>query len=170
MLNAIGFGAAGIRAGSLVATAQSVAMGGAGALTGVASGAALAAVALPVALTGAVMGNEYSSAQQNTLGDGDRPEALAGAARDNPWVLIWENWWHGVHFRLFNTRDEALAVSAGGLKIRRMIVCLDPDGNDVVNEHGQRNPWQEVDFQGENVLVDNTLRNRLRGWLNEFAA
>ena len=60
----------------------------------------------------------------------------------------------------------AHAASAGGRNIRRMIVKLTKKGAEqVTNEHGQTNPWHEVDFQGSNVLVDNSLRRFLAPFL-----
>ena len=164
MLAATGFGHAGIRAGSLAAACQSAAMGGAVAAPLVVVAASVAGAAVAVA----AVASEYSQAQRNDLGEGADVGVLAEARQKTPWVLVWENWWHGRFFQVFSSHKDALIRSKSGGKLRRMIVKLDENGFGIANEHGQQNPWTENDFHGENAWVDNGLRNALRRWLEEM--
>jgi hypothetical protein len=165
-MEALGFTALGIRAGSLVASMQSIAMGGAFFWPlGTVVAASVSAATTIVTAAGFIF-FEYEQAQDNTLGASDTVEALLKARDKCGWVLVWENWGHGVFFRTFDTREEAVDCSRGGLKLRRMIVKLTADGAMVENEHKQLNPWVEHHFGGQNVLVDNNLRSKLRKMLS----
>ena len=155
MLHTLGFGHIGIRAGSLAATLQSAGVVGVGMTS-----AATVATSAALLATGAVL-YEYTDAQEHTLGPGEseiRDEA-------KPWILVWENWSHGVFFKSFESKESALACMTGGRKLRRMLVCLTPDDTMVKNEHGNLNPWVEHEFQGMNAFADNTMRRRLRDLL-----
>ena len=153
-------------AGGWWSLAQAAAMGnGASALALCSSvGVAAASVALPVAM--AATFGEYAMAQTHTLDQAQPPTDPRSAT---PWILVWHNWIHGVHIRRFETLEGALECSRGGRRLRRMIVLVDPDGKEATNEHGQTNPWREVLFQGENVLVDNAMRRELRERLSSHA-
>ena len=153
----LGLSVQGPVAGGLWSLAQSAAMGNTASALAFGSSVvtAAAAAAIPVAAVATV--GEYMNAQTHTL-DQTQPSESA----DGDWVLVWHNWVHGVHTRRFETLEGALECSKGGKRLRRMVVCLTSDDNEVVNEHGQANPWHEVCFQGENVLVDNAMRRALR--------
>jgi hypothetical protein len=164
MLGAAGFAAGGIRAGSLAAALQSAGAGGVALAPVVVTASTVLLAGFAVA-TGVVVVDEYVRAQENTLGRGDPADAIAGGRATRPWVIVWENWGHGVFFRAFASREEASSCAAGGATIRRMIVRLTSDGREIENAHGQRNPWTEDTFLGSNPLADNTLRRRLRSIL-----
>lgn len=114
-------------------------------------------------VAGHQMYSQYRQDQDHDLGEGDDPSALNDT--EKPWVLAWENWIHGVSFKVFGTREQALEHSRGGLSLRRMIVHLDPHRVDIMNEHGQWNPWTEFDFDGTNCRADNNIRLKLRASL-----
>ena len=161
----------GMAGGSLVSILQSFGAGGAAGTAAVLSGTAIIggviAAASTIGVTGAVLGGEYKQAQTKSLGDGDSDEKLSLSRKNGGYVLMWENWVHGQFFRCFDTFEEALEVSNGGRKPRRMIVRLVKNGEpEITNDHNQTNPWKEVHFDGDNVLVDNTLRRFLSNKLD----
>ena len=83
--------------------------------------ASVAAGTAATAVGATAVASEYSQAQCNGLGEGAEVGVLAEAPRNTPWVLVWENWWHGRFFQVFTSREDALARSESGGKLRRAL-------------------------------------------------
>jgi hypothetical protein len=150
----LGFTEVGIAGGSIAASMQSAAMGGAGAaaLAGPIAGIVVGAtVVIAASAAGGAVLTEYVDAQKHTLGDS------TGLTSADTHALVWHNWGR-IGIRGFGSRDDANECMRGGRRIRRILVSLNTESE----VYDRTVPWKELKHRGENPKCDDDMRDALR--------